>query len=168
MLQHILTTILLIAAAISAQESVTPIVYVGTGITDSDYVTTVVSQPNVYRNKATLQDTIIVDVDTVKYFTTPRIMVVGFYTTYRGKNRLIVDGMEIITTVDDMQETIKSKCDNFSLVNSPNSKCMAYTDSITGDTADIAEAARIAFVKESGCEIGHDCLFYPLSATDVR
>lgn len=168
MIQHILATILLIAAATFAQDTATTIVHVGSAITDGDYVTSVISQPTVYRNKATSQDTIIIDVDTVRYFTVPRIIVIGFYTTYKGKDRLLVEGIEISTTLNEMNETIKAKCDNYSLVSSANSKCMVYSHPMTGDIATIADTARVTFFKESGCGTGHKCLFYPLSATDVR
>jgi hypothetical protein len=145
-----------------------PVVYFGIETNQTDYNTVITNQPVLYRNKVTKRDTVFMDQDTTRYFYSPRIIVIGYYTTYRDRKSILLEGMEIITSVDEMDSTIKSHCDKYSLVKSPASKCMVYVDNIpthADELSYVTELAHDTFINATGCEAGRDCVVFPLFAT---
>lgn len=155
----------------SIEAKIGPVVFFGIPTDSSDYNTVVVTQPVLYKNKTTRKDTIFMDEDTTRYFYTPRILVVGFYTTYRNKTSVLLEGMDIVTSLDEMYDSIRSRCDKYSLIRSANSKCMIYMDNIptyTEELSYVVTTAHDTFLTATGCNSGRDCTVYPLSATVVQ
>ena len=145
-----------------------PIMYFGIETTHTDYNTVITNQPVLYRNNVTKRDTIFMDLDTTRYFYSPRILVIGYYTTYRDRKSILLEGMEIITSLEEMYNKIQSRCGRYSDIKSPTSKCMVYVDDIpthADELSYVTESAHDAFITATGCEAGRDCVVIPLSAT---
>ena len=147
-----------------ADEPINVAIY-GDSVTSQDAFETIITKTVHYRHKVTRKDTLVTRPDTIHVLRTPKTVVIGFYTTYKDALTILVEDLDVVSSKEELDKNINTRCEKYRLLMTKESVCMAFVDNVPSQSEDmsgITDTAYTVFMDVSNCNAQGGCQLYPM------